>query len=52
MPSPQKRAQDWLPEIIDLLRTKTPHDFSLYKEGTLRRRVERRMALAAIRSMT
>jgi two-component system, chemotaxis family, CheB/CheR fusion protein len=38
----------WLPEIIDLLRTRTAHDFRLYKEGTLRRRIERRMAMAAI----
>jgi len=37
-----------LPEIIDLLRTKTAHDFTLYKTGTLLRRVERRMAMAAI----
>ncbi len=41
---------DQLPEIIDLLRTRTTHDFSLYKPGTLRRRVERRMAMAAIRA--
>jgi two-component system CheB/CheR fusion protein len=38
--------QDCLPEIIDLLRTKTAHDFTLYKPGTLQRRIERRMALA------
>jgi two-component system, chemotaxis family, CheB/CheR fusion protein len=37
-----------LSEIIDLLRTKTSHDFTLYKLGTLRRRIERRMAMAAI----
>ena len=42
------QAQDWLPEIIDLLRTKTAHDFTLYKQGTLQRRIERRMAMAAI----
>jgi two-component system CheB/CheR fusion protein len=42
------KAQDWLPEIIELLRTKTAHDFTLYKPGTLRRRIERRMAMAAI----
>jgi len=47
MPQPGA-APDALPEIIDLLRTKTPHDFTLYKEGTLRRRIERRMAMAAI----
>ncbi len=41
-------VRDWLPDIIALVRGKTPHDFTLYKEGTLRRRIERRMALAAI----
>ena len=42
------RATAKLPEIIELLRTKTAHDFRLYKQGTLQRRVERRMALAGI----
>ena len=41
-------TSDWLPEIIELLRLKTNHDFTLYKQGTLRRRIERRMAMAAI----
>ena len=45
---PDDAAPDWLPEIIDLLRTKTAHDFTLYKPGTLQRRIERRMAMAAI----
>ncbi len=47
-PSPQDGANDLLPEYIHLLRTKTAHDFTLYKPGTLRRRIERRMTLAAI----
>jgi two-component system CheB/CheR fusion protein len=45
---PQDSAPEWLPEIIELLRTKTAHDFTLYKQGTLQRRIERRMAMAAI----
>jgi len=45
---PQGAAQDWLPKIIDLLRARTAHDFRLYKPGTLERRIERRMAMAAI----
>jgi len=45
---PQASAKLPLPEIIELLRTKTAHDFRLYKQGTLQRRVERRMALAGI----
>lgn len=31
--------------VIDLLRRNTPHDFSLYKLGTLQRRISRRMAM-------
>ncbi len=48
---PQGVPQNWFPEIIDLLRTKTPHDFTLYKPGTLQRRIERRMAMASIGNM-
>ncbi len=43
-------STDSMPEIIDLLRSRTTHDYTLYKPGTLRRRVERRMAMAAIGS--
>ena len=49
-PVPADKAQDWLPGVIDLLRAKTAHDFTLYKRGTLARRIERRMAMAAIRA--
>ncbi len=41
-------AREWLPEIVDLLRANTAYDFTLYKPGTLERRIERRMAAAAI----
>ncbi len=47
-PVPNDRPPDQLTEIVDLLRTKTAHDFALYKPGTLMRRIERRMALAAV----
>ena len=40
-----------LPEIIELLRTATSHDFALYKMGTLQRRIERRMGLAGLKAM-
>lgn len=43
-------ADDWLGGIIDILRVNENQDFSLYKPGTLRRRIERRMAMAAIES--
>ena len=46
----QDVPEDWLAEIVDLLRAKTGHDFRLYKPGTLRRRIERRMAMAAIKT--
>jgi two-component system CheB/CheR fusion protein len=39
---------DWFAAIIDLLRRRTPHDFSLYKSGTLHRRITRRMAMVDI----
>jgi two-component system CheB/CheR fusion protein len=41
-------AHDRLAEIIELLRARTGQDYRFYKHGTLRRRIERRMALAAI----
>ncbi len=37
-----------LAEILDLVKTKTAHDFMAYKVGTLTRRIERRMAAADI----
>src|SRR3984893_8335413 len=47
---PQDVPEDRLAKIVDLLRTKTAHDFGFYKQGTLRRRIERRMAMAAIKT--
>jgi len=37
-----------LAEIVDFLRANALHDFSLYKTGTLRRRIQQRMAFASI----
>ncbi|MDR3461116.1 MAG: CheR family methyltransferase [Beijerinckiaceae bacterium] len=39
-----------LARIVELLRRKTAHDFTLYKPGTLQRRVHRRMAMLSIDS--
>ena len=39
---------DWYARILELLRMKAVHDFTLYKPGTLRRRIERRMAMREI----
>ncbi len=41
-------ADDWLLNIINLLRSRTAYDFSLYKRGTLLRRTARRMEAAGI----
>ncbi len=41
-------TRSWLDAIIGLLRTRTRHDFALYKPGTLLRRIERRMAMVAV----
>ncbi|WP_373510174.1 chemotaxis protein CheB, partial [Thiocapsa sp.] len=43
--APSATSEDALTKICILLRDKTRHDFSQYKESTLRRRIERRMAL-------
>ncbi|HLJ64497.1 MAG TPA: chemotaxis protein CheB [Stellaceae bacterium] len=42
------QAENGLADVIALLRAKTPHDFALYKPGTLQRRIERRMAVAGV----
>jgi two-component system, chemotaxis family, CheB/CheR fusion protein len=47
-PGGHNAAKDRLPEIIELLRAKTVYDFRQYKPGTLQRRIERRMAMAAL----
>ena len=39
-------------EILSLLRVRTGHDFSSYKPGTLRRRVERRLAMRGLATVT
>ena len=47
-PAPSDEVPTWLTTIIDLLRRNTAHDFTLYKPGTLRRRIEQRMAVAGV----
>jgi two-component system CheB/CheR fusion protein len=43
---------DALPSIFRLLQQRTRHDFSLYKPSTLHRRIERRMAIHGIATLT
>jgi len=45
-------VQDHLAKICALLRRKTGHDFTQYKPGTLVRRIERRMQLLRVPSVT
>ncbi len=47
-PDANDGPEEPLLEVLSLVRTKTGHDFSLYKTGTLTRRIERRMAMAGI----
>src|SRR6266446_1570091 len=44
-------ADAGLDQIINLLRAHTSHDFALYKEGTLLRQIERRMAMSSIKDI-
>ncbi len=48
---PTPKAENSLKKICILLRTQTGHDFSLYKQNTMVRRVERRMAVHQIDRM-
>ena len=43
--APMPQITDALQKIFILLRHQTGHDFSLYKQNTIRRRIERRMAV-------
>jgi two-component system CheB/CheR fusion protein len=45
---PAPKAEDLMKKICVLLRIQTGHDFSLYKQSTMVRRVERRMAVHQI----
>jgi len=44
-PPPVPDGKQPFAKILMLLRTKTGHDFSLYKQNTIRRRIERRMGV-------
>jgi len=44
----QAQAAPGTAEIIALLKTLTPHDFTLYKTGTMDRRIARRISMAGL----
>jgi two-component system CheB/CheR fusion protein len=45
---PIEETEKGIPEIITLVRSRSKHDFSGYKPGTLERRIERRMGMLGI----
>ncbi|WP_048179088.1 CheR family methyltransferase [Methanosarcina siciliae] len=45
------KAEDALKRIFNLIRTKNGHDFSDYKQNTINRRIERRMAIINVNSL-
>ena len=47
----EEKAHSALEKAVILLRTRTGHDFSLYKKNTLYRRIERRMGIHQINKM-
>jgi two-component system CheB/CheR fusion protein len=48
VPPPPEKAADSVQKILFLLRGQTGHDFSYYKQNTIHRRIERRMAVNQI----
>ncbi|MBF0270349.1 MAG: response regulator [Alphaproteobacteria bacterium] len=46
--TPSTDEGTWLREIVEILRAQATQDFTLYKTGTLQRRIERRMAMRGI----
>ena len=48
---PEPKIESLLKKIFILLRAQTGHDFSQYKPSTIRRRIERRMAVHQIEAM-
>jgi two-component system CheB/CheR fusion protein len=47
-PTPGAKAEDTMKKIFVILRAQTGHDFSLYKQNTITRRIERRLAVHQI----
>jgi len=50
--TPTGKSQDLLQKIFVLIRAQTGHDFSLYKQNTILRRIEKRMAIHQIERLT
>jgi len=50
--APPHKAESALKKIFVLLRVQTGHDFSMYKPSTIHRRIERRMAVHQIETLS
>jgi len=48
---PESKTRDWLPKIFTLLQVQTGNDFSYYKQNTICRRIERRLAINQIEQL-
>lgn len=48
---PTSRTEDSMNRIFNLVFSRTGHDFSRYKKGTITRRIDRRMAVHSIRQL-
>ena len=51
LPTPESTTSQTLRKIFLLLRERTKNDFSLYKDNTIHRRIERRMQVHQIQSL-
>jgi len=51
-PTPVTKEKDLLAKIFIVVRSKTGHDFSLYKQNTILRRIDRRMAVHQISKLS
>jgi two-component system CheB/CheR fusion protein len=49
--TPEEKFEKDIQSILMMVRTSTGHDFNLYKRNTVRRRIERRMALQQIHEL-
>src|SRR5690606_31922255 len=50
-PAAKADRASWLPEIFATLRNRTGHDFSLYKESTVHRRLDRRLRFHGVTTL-
>ena len=52
VPAARDSRRESFNDVLEILRIRTGHDFSLYKKGTVERRIERRMNVTQIAGIT